>query len=149
MTFDVPTSFSLFSPIQKLQYAVLCRASDFDENLSTYMQTCLVSADTISQVYDDANSKFECAVQDGRSEIRSGQEDTNLPVNVELGILRYYDAKSVAMELPDGSWVGWVYFYGGGKFGEPEAIPWIESAYAVAVKKEEKVVIVHKFSYVP
>lgn len=28
------------------------------------------------------------------------------------------------MQAPDGTWVGWTYWYGGGKYAEPSAIPW-------------------------
>jgi hypothetical protein len=40
------------------------------------------------------------------------------------------------MQMPDGTWVGWTYWYGGGKHGEPSAMPWIEDAYNLDCKEE-------------
>jgi len=39
-------------------------------------------------------------------------------------------------------WVGWTYWYGGGKHGEPESVEWMEDAYFVGVKEETRVVLV-------
>ncbi|WP_244097750.1 hypothetical protein [Burkholderia anthina] len=46
----------------------------------------------------------------------------------------------MAAQAPDGSWVGWNYWYGGGKHGEPEAVEWIEDAYDVRVTGERTVI---------
>jgi hypothetical protein len=40
----------------------------------------------------------------------------------------------------DGSYVGWTYWYGGGKHGEPESVPWMEHAYEVEMREETRVV---------
>jgi hypothetical protein len=48
--------------------------------------------------------------------------------------------------MADGSWVGWTYWSGGGKHGEPESISWMSEAYELDVKEEEKLVIVQTFS---
>jgi hypothetical protein len=62
---------------------------------------------------------------------------------VETGLLppysRHYSAKEVATETSDG-WVGWTYWSGGGKHGEPEAIEWIMDAYDLDCKEETRVV---------
>lgn len=44
----------------------------------------------------------------------------------------------VGLALPTGT--------AGGKHGEPEAIDWIEHAYDVECKEEEKLVVVHTFT---
>jgi hypothetical protein len=49
------------------------------------------------------------------------------------------------MEMSDGSWVGWTYWHGGGKHSEPEAIPWIDYAYALDCEAKEQMVIVYTF----
>jgi hypothetical protein len=59
---------------------------------------------------------------------------------------RHYECVEVAAEMLDGSWVGWTFWYGGGKHGNPEEIPWIEDAYDLNVSEEEKVVIVRTFT---
>lgn len=59
---------------------------------------------------------------------------------------RHYESEAVAYQYVDGSWVGWSYWYGGGKHGEPEAIDWMEDAYDVNCTEEEKVVVVRTFT---
>ncbi|UZS00892.1 hypothetical protein [Pseudomonas phage vB_PsaM_M1] len=79
---------------------------------------------------------------DAISEIRCSGINTNIACPYS----RHYESQSVALQCIDGSWVGWTYWYGGGKHGEPESIDWIEHAYDLDVKEEEKLVIVREFS---
>lgn len=58
---------------------------------------------------------------------------------------RHYDCHEVAALL-SGRWVGWTYWYGGGKHGEPEGIEWIEHAYFVDVTEEQRTVVVRTFT---
>lgn len=78
---------------------------------------------------------------DYRNEMRVGSFKTE----VESDYSRHYESKSVAMKMADGSWLGWTYWYGGGKFGEPEAIDWMNQAYELNCEEKEKVVIVRTF----
>ena len=78
---------------------------------------------------------------DYENEMRHGEIETNLPSQFS----RHYEAKEVARKMSDGSWIGWTYWYGGGKFGEPEAIDWMSEAYDLSCKEEEKVIIVRTF----
>ena len=57
---------------------------------------------------------------------------------------RHYETKSVANKLWDNTWVGYTYWYGGGKHGQPEEVNWIEEAYFLEVKKVME--IVRKFT---
>jgi hypothetical protein len=61
---------------------------------------------------------------------------------------RHYESKGVAAKLSDGSWVGWTYWYGGGKHGEPESVEWMEYAYDLEVTETEKMVVVREFKKV-
>jgi len=81
---------------------------------------------------------------DVMSEMRGGEVETGLQCQWS----RHYESKSVAAKTPDGSWVGWTYWYGGGKHGEPESIDWMDSAYDLNCKEEEKMVIVRTFTKV-
>ena len=74
--------------------------------------------------------------------MRIGDVDTDLPTQFS----RNYESKEVAKKMNDGSWIGWTYWYGGGKFGEPEAIDWMSSAYELSCQEEEKVIIVRTFN---
>jgi len=80
---------------------------------------------------------------DAESETRCGyDEETDIPSDYS----RHYESKSVAMQCHDGKWVGWTYWNGGGKHGEPSAVEWIEYAYFVSCEEEEKLVIIRTFS---
>lgn len=80
---------------------------------------------------------------DAQSEVRCGQFESG----IECEYSRNYESKSVASQMPDGTLVGWTYFYGGGKFGDPDSIEWISGAYDVHCKEESELVVVRKFSY--
>jgi hypothetical protein len=123
---------------QKVKMLILTRAIDmgyFDYNLSD------ITEENQEEVWD------LCVEQDGhydaQSEVRQGDRGTNIPCDYS----RHYETKSVAAYCEwDNSWVGWTYYYGGGKHSEPEAIDWIEHAYDVDCVSEEKLVVVHTFS---
>ena len=81
-------------------------------------------------------------LQDAKSEVRQGEYETDISPDWS----RNYESNSVAAKLPDGSWVGWTYWYGGGKHGEPEAMSWMEDAYELSCVEQEKLVIVRNFT---
>lgn len=125
------------TPQQKIKHAILLRAIDFGSIAPIEGE---ITADNVDELYDANNEDWE--LQDARSEVRSGDVETDLPCEWS----RHYESKSVAAKMPDGSWVGWTYWYGGGKHGEPEAIDWIADAYDVDCKEEEKLVTVRTFA---
>ena len=100
-----------------------------------------VTAENVDELYEAADESY---VQDACSEIRSGEYKTNLPCN----LLNNYESEAVAARMPDGSWVGWTYWYGGGKHGSPEDMDWMDDAYDLDCAEEEKVVIVRTFKKV-
>ncbi len=65
---------------------------------------------------------------------------------IEAESNRHYESDAVAAKMEDGSWVGWLYWHGGGKHGEPSAIEWMGDAYELAVSEEEKMVTVRTFT---
>jgi len=83
-------------------------------------------------------------LQDTAEEFREGEVQTNL----ECDWSRHYESKAVARKLSDGTWVGWTYWYGGGKHGEPEAIGWMDDAYEINCVETEKLVVVREFTKV-
>jgi len=97
------------------------------------------SAETIEATYDE-RSRY---LQDARYEVRCCGEHTGIP---DRNFSFYYECDEVAAQCPDGQWVGWTYWYGGGKHGQPEAIDWIGDAYEVIVAEEEKLVTVRTFA---
>lgn len=77
-------------------------------------------------------------LQDGFSDARYSLE--LVPTDLECETSRHYESEAVACQMLDGSWVGWTSWYGGGKHGEPESIPWIEDAYDLDCKEVVKTV---------
>ena len=81
------------------------------------------------------------ALSDALEEIRCSGIETG----IECEYSGHFETESVASQMPDGSWVGWTYYYGGGKYSEPGEIHWMEDAYDLNCAEEEKVVIVQTF----
>ena len=83
------------------------------------------------------------AIIDFVEDFRGGAVETDVPPPLD----RNYEAKSVAAKVGD-QWVGWTYWYGGGKYGRPEEIPWMDGAYFLTCVEEQKVVTVRTFTKV-
>lgn len=124
------------TPAQKLKHAILLRAVKLENIKPIEVQ---VSAENVGQLYDESDEGWE--LQDGRNEMRSGEVATG----IECEWSRHYESKAVAAQMPDGSWVGWTYWFGGGKHGAPETIDWMDDAYDINVTEEEKMVLVRTF----
>lgn len=120
--------------VQKLKWIILLRAGLIAEDV-------LPTGADIDRIYSDHDGA--CALCDARSEVRDTGENTGLP---DREFSRHYECEEVAARCPDGSWVGWTYWHGGGKHGCPEEMPWVENAYAVCVTEEQKLVTVRSFS---
>ena len=125
------------TPQHKIKHAIINRANSWDERAPLPDS---VTAEDIDRIYDELDENY--GLQDALNEIRSTGIETGLP----CGWSRHYESKAVAAQMPDGSWVGWTYWYGGGKHGEPEAIDWIGDAYDVNCVEQEKLVVVRTFS---
>lgn len=123
------------TPEQTIKAAILTRAAAEGLKLSRE-----VTAETVAELFDENNQEWE--LQDYISEMRSGEVETGLKCDWS----RHYESKAVAAQMPDGRWVGWTYWYGGGKHGEPEAMPWMEDAYFLDCTEEQKLVTVRTFT---
>lgn len=126
------------TPEQKIKHAILLKANSVGHIID--FGGAAITAETVDKIFSDSNEDYE--LQDEISGFRSGEVETN----INAPFSRHYECKSVAAQMPDGSWVGWPYWYGGGKHGEPEAVEWMEDAYALDCVEEEKVVTVRTFS---
>ena len=123
------------TPEQKLKWAIIAKFANWSETPAPEYP-----CNNVDEIYAALVERGEH--WDVKNEVRSGRVETGLPVPFS----RHYEGDAVAMQMPDGTWVGWTYWHGGGKFGEPEAIDWMEDAYEVACVEEEKVVIVRTFT---
>ena len=119
--------------VQKLKWIILLRAGLIAKEERP-------TADELERLY--AKHDGENDLCDACNEVRDTGEETGLP---DRGYSRHYECEEVATQCPDGSWVGWTYWHGGGKHGCPEEMPWIENAYDVIVTEEQKLVTVRSF----
>lgn len=126
------------TPEQKIKHAIILKQFEWDDKSPKEP----ITAENIDEMFDELNEDW--SLQDATSEMRCGGTPTGLPAPGS----RHYESTAVAAKMPDGSWVGWTYWYGGGKHGEPEAIDWMDEAYDVTVVEEEKLTIVRTFTRV-
>lgn len=99
-----------------------------------------MSGEQIEARYDELVAQD--AHWDAWNEAREGNYETGLPCDYS----RHYESKAVATKAPNGQWVGWTYWYGGGKHGDPESIDWMEHSYFLDCAEETKTVIVRTFT---
>lgn len=125
----------MLSPEYKIKQEIINLALAWDDKPPVNLST----EEEVDKLWDEFD--YLC---DAKSEIREGDVETDVPCDYS----RHYESKSVAMKCVDGTWVGWTYWYGGGKHGEPEAVDWMEYAYNLDVKEEEKLVVVRTFAKV-
>ncbi len=71
----------------------------------------------------------------GSDEVREGEVETG----IECKQSSKYSSRSVAVEI-DGTWIGWTYWYGGGKHGKAYSVEWIKEAYYLEYTEEKKIV---------
>jgi hypothetical protein len=126
------------TPEQKVKYLILEWAEKWDgETAATFAAR---TGEEVDEAYDalvEADAHW-----DAKSETREGEIETGLPADGG----RHYEAKAVGGRLPDDSWVGWTYYYGGGKHSDPDSVDWIEHAYDLLCVVEERVMTVRTFT---
>jgi hypothetical protein len=123
------------TPEQKIKHAIIAKTYEWMKK-----DLPCINDDNIDELYGELVENDDH--WDGKNEVRCGEVETDLPCEYS----RHYESKSVAAIMPDGSWVGWTYWYGGGKHGEPEEMDWMSDAYDLDCKEEEKLVIVRTFT---
>lgn len=121
---------------QKLEREIAKQALAMIRNPPTLDLDDLEAVDDFLYKYDD----------DGIRETMEEFRQSGIETGLDSEFSRHYEGEAVAAKMSDGSWVGWTYWTGGGKFGEPEAVPWIEDAYYVDCAEEEKMMVVRTFT---
>ena len=121
------------TPEQKIKFAIISLTD------TPYILISTITADNIDEIYESIEEDHCYYIAD---EFREGEFETHLPYPYS----RHYECKSVAAQMPDGSYVGWNYWYGGGEHGDPLSINWMSEAYNLDVVEEEKMVIVRTFT---
>ena len=106
-----------------------------------------ITAENVDALYEKHDE--DGGLQDARNEIRCGEHRTEVKDQTPWSRgLSYFESHSVAAKAPDGSYVGWTYWYGGGKHAEPEAISWMEFAYDLTHTEKQVMVTEHHFELV-
>lgn len=125
------------TPEQRIKQEILTRAIAENEDISFEGD---VTSENVDELYESLLIDEDCH-WDYESDFRGGQIETDIKTESS----RHYESKAVAAKLSDGTWIGWTYWYGGGKHGEPESIDWMSEAYELDVTEEEKLVTVRTF----
>lgn len=123
------------TPEQKIKHKILVGLISEPSN-EIHVDPSTITEENLDDLYE------ELYADDIEFEFREGEVETNIPCEYS----RHYESKSVAAKMLDGSWIGWTYWYGGGKHGEPESIDWMGGAYELDVSEEEKLVVVRTFT---
>jgi hypothetical protein len=123
------------TPEQKIKHKILVGLISEPSN-KIHVDPSTITEENLDDLYE------ELYADDIEFEFREGEVETNIPCEYS----RHYESKSVAAKMLDGSWIGWTYWYGGGKHGEPESIDWMGGAYELDMAEEEKLVVVRTFT---
>lgn len=123
------------TPEQKIKWLILAEIAKCDQRPLPE-----ITAGNVDALYDECEDKGDII-----HDVRQGDVETNI-VREYSRLDRFYESKSVAAQMPDGSWVGWTYWYGGGKHGAPGEIDWMDTAYELTCVEEPKVVTVRTFT---
>ncbi len=91
-------------------------------------------------ISDTFGVEIQSAYFDYLYDFRDSGEESNIPCETS----RYYESESRATRLSSGEWVGWTYWYGGGKHSYPGEINWLEGAYYLKEPKP-KTIIIYEF----
>jgi len=124
------------TPDQQLRHAIILKAVGFGMEAPS----AEITADNVLEIYRELEGSGY--IEDAEGELREGQVETKIPCEWS----RHYESKSVASKMPDGTWVGWTYWFGGGNHGDPESIEWIEDAYDIDCVEEERLVTIQTFT---
>lgn len=90
-----------------------------------------ITPDNVDGLYEEFGD------EDKEDEFRTNGEHTEIPVTKHSS---HYDSRVVAAKLFDDSWVGFVYWSGGGKHGQPSEMPWLEQAFDVDMTERLEIV---------
>ena len=129
------------TPEQILKSAILYQVAEWikdDGDTNLVLQGPFDTEEKINAAFEAIEDHgLDDEVSEAESQLRSSYtHETELACQSS----RHYEAVSVARQFGD-KWVGWTYWYGGGKHGEPGSVEWIEHAYFVEAKEETKVVL--------
>lgn len=133
------------TPQDYINYQVLTDLLEFDKDL-TLSEGVVLSLSNATEISEDLQGYVvgtdypEDYFTEELNCFRESGEECNLWSKESS---RHYESDYKVRQIED-KWVGWVYWYGGGKHGEPEAIDWMSDAEFVEVASEEVVTVVKR-----
>lgn len=122
--------------IQKAKHLILLRGKDF-ELIPSDVE---INEENIDEVFNQYSADWE--LQDAQEDIRCSGSATDLATPYS----RHYECDFVARQAVDGSWIGWPYWYGGGKYSEPESIDWLSDVVDLDCTEKEVTKIERTFA---
>ncbi len=137
----------MFDPVLILKREILLYEPDdilLNKEKLTKLQDSLANHDLsyVDELWNELEEQDYDYICDKRNGFRERGTDTGLG---ERECSRHYECKEVAHPITGlDFWIGWTYWYGGGKHGEPESIRWIDDAYLIEVTTEMRPVQIFK-----
>lgn len=102
------------------------------------LQESLVTddGDKINEIWELVEEYEEDGLREVIANFRGSGETTGLP---ERFVNMHYESEEVARQITGSDmWIGWTYWYGGGKHGYPEDMEWIDDAYLLHMTVEQR-----------
>jgi hypothetical protein len=128
------------TPEQRIKREILVRAEERQKKWGESVTLPDLTDENIDAVYDELRDEWCDTVSDEEMDFRGDGVVTDITPKPSW----YFAAESHAIKLQDGGWVGWTFYYGGGKHDEPDAVDWMPDAYEVEMTEETKVVQVFR-----
>lgn len=123
------------TPENKIKWAIIAQYEQCEKDI---IRSVHLTEEEVEELWDE----YSDDIYDYKYEFREGEVETNIPSDYS----RHYESNSVAAQCPNEAWVGWTYWYGGGKHGDPESIDWMEYAYDLECVEEQKLVTIQTFT---
>ena len=124
-TYKTPLEFAGLTAKQLIRRHILL--SDMADG---HVPVALIDSTEIDGQFEEAHDTHD--LSDYINEFRTSGIETGLPAPSS----RHYECEHVARCLIGGAWVGWLHWHGGGKHGEPEAMPWLDDATLLEVDEK-------------
>lgn len=107
---------------QKLKREILLTAKSWNRNSTIPAEITDENIDSLWKDAEENNDELRAA----KDVIRNSGTPTGLPIR---DYSQFYGCDEVGMVCCDGTAVGWTYWHGGEKHGDPSSIEWISGAY--------------------
>lgn len=127
------------TPQDKLKWRILSAISHIDDDPDTEFLEKFKALKLPEQLDEAWNLAQEW---DGWQDLREDFRNQGTRTELQTPWSRHYDCEMHVVQCPDGTWVAFPYWYGGGKHGEPQAIEWItaDEIREVSMREETRVV---------